>query len=386
MLDTDVPSGNAALPRDDVPAPESPKRKRPLDDQEGSEKKKVKKLSEVPPKRKRAAEEEDTDKASKKSKPTPAEKPKGKKKSTAAATGANTTPLKNGGTKAKKADKDTEKIDKQKVQNAPKLDTSAANSNWRNQNPEEKLGDVKIPERDRALRDLNRIKKAIEKQFRELYKRCYDPYEKAFLDVAKREDRRDPEIVRHLDLIEGLFGRRDNEREDLRRRVLAFKDPQAWDEAKLALRARRWKKAAEEEGEKKQKKEEGAPVDERVQGLVEVLRSIPALEDHVGKCEARVAKDAKRVRADIALEKKGQRNVETRVYEVPVDRFAAKTLKSVKKSIQEQDVKDAKEMLARAEAPDEGPGEEEEEKGEKGSEKTSADGQESDGSAEYIQL
>ncbi|KAK7934646.1 hypothetical protein PG985_000141 [Apiospora marii] len=416
MQKSDLPGGGEATPPEDAPkdAPKestsapaatpplkSPKRKRSEDDTEGGDnKKKAQKPQQDPPKRKRAAEEGDkADKPSKRSKPAPEPKSQGKKKkpTAKAATGANSTPVKARGAAKekktppppapakKKADKEKEKdedddgkIDQNKVKSAPKLSTSAANSNWRNRDPEEKLGDAKIPARDQAMRRLNRVKKTLELRFRDLNKLCFDLYEKAFLDKDKGEDRRDPEIVKHLDLVEGLFARRDNEREDLRRRIMAFKDPQTWDEAEKVLRRRK---------SKKQQKEEESEPDERVQGLVEVLRSIPVLEEHVDKCEARVKRDAKRVRDDIALEKKGLREVETRVYEVPLDRFAAKTLESVNKSIRKEDIEDAKEVLERNEAPDEGPsGEEEEEKSDDSGDKSKYDGQESEESAEYIQL
>lgn len=409
MPKSDVPSGGEATtpkeaPKDApkekasspavAPTPESPKRKRTEDNTEGGEKKKAKKPQQDPPKRKRAAEEGNKEsKPSKKSKPAPAPKPQGKKKkpTAKAATGANSTPLKARGAAKEKnpplptpAEKDGDdgKIDQEKVKNAPKLNTSAANSNWRNRDPEEKLGDVKILERDRALRRLNQVKKTLERRFRDLNQLCFDPYEAAFLDKEKGEDRRDPDIVEHLDLLEGLFARRDNEREDLRRRIMAFKDPQTWDEAAKALRRRKSQKRPREEEE-----EDGAGPDERVQGLVEVLRSIPALEGHVDKCEARVRRDAKRVRDDIALERKGRREMATRVYEAPPDRFAAKTLESVNRSIRKEDIENAKEVLARDEAPDEGPSEEgEEEESDDGSDKAKSEGQESEESAEYIQL
>ncbi|KAK8112536.1 hypothetical protein PG984_013062 [Apiospora sp. TS-2023a] len=422
MPDSDMPSGGEAttpkgapknVPKESAsapisapaPIPKSPKRKRSEDDTKGGEKKKAKKPPQDPPKRKRAAEEDaKAGRPSKRSKPAPAEKPKGKKqkKPTAkAATGANSTPLKSrGAAKAKDTrpppptptknkmvkkteedkedtDKEDVKIDQKKVKNAPKLSTSAANSNWRNRDPEEKLGDVKIPARNQALRRLAKLKKTLELRFRDLNQMCFNPYEKAFLDKEKREDRRDPEIVEHLDLIEGLFGRRDNEREDLRRRIMAIKDPKTWEAAEKVMRRRK---------SKKQQQEEAEP-DELVQGLVEVLRSIPALEDHVAKCEARVKRDAKRVRADIALEKKGLRKIETRVYEVPLDRFAATRLESVNKSIKKEDLENAKEMLARDEAPDEGPsGEEEEEKSDDNTEKAGPGGKEYEENPEYIQL
>ncbi|KAK7964384.1 hypothetical protein PG988_011358 [Apiospora saccharicola] len=401
MPDSDVPSGGEAAtpkgapkdaPRENAsasaPAPtlKSPKRKRPEDDTKGGEKKKAKKPPQDRPKRKRAAEADDKveeancqgrhrrqlhplksrgaakEKDTRPSPPAPAKKKTGKK------------------TEEDKEDTDKEdaKIDQKKVMNAPKLSTSAANSNWRNRDPEEKLGDVKIPARNQALRRLTKLKKTLERRFRDLNQMCFNPYEKAFLDEEKREDRRDPEIVEHLDLIEGLFGRRDNEREDLRRRIMNCKDPKTWEAAEKVLRRRK---------SKKQKEAEEAKPDELVQGLVEVLRSIPALEEHVAKCDARVKRDAKRVRADIALGKKGLRKIETRVYEVPLDRFAATRLESVNKSIKKEDLENAKEMLARDEAPDEGPSrEEEEEKSDDSSEKANSDGKESEESAEYIQL
>lgn len=389
------------VPKESAPSPKSPKRKRSEGDIKGSGKKKAKKPPQDPPKTKRGAEDDgNPGNASKKSKPAPAEKPKckTKKKTAKAASGANSTPVKSrGATKKKdpppstpskkKADKekgkdgDNGKIDQKKVKSTPKFNTSAANSNWRNRDPDEKLGDVKILERGRALQRLNRVKKTLELLFRHLNKMCFDPYEKAFLDQKKGEDRRDPEIVKHLDLIEGLFAHHDNEREDLRRRIMAFKDTQTWDEAEKVLRRRKAKR------QKQQKEEEEAKPDELVQGLVEVLRSIPALEEHVANCEARVKRDVKRVRADIALEKKGLRKIETRVYEVPLDRFAAKTLESLNNSIKKEDLEDAKEILKRDEAPDEGPsGEEEEENSDGTSEKADFDEQVSEENAEYIQL
>ncbi|KAK8096527.1 hypothetical protein PG999_012471 [Apiospora kogelbergensis] len=370
-----------------------PKRRRPADDSEGGEKKRVKTPSQEASKRKRDAEdnEDGKDKASKRSKPPPPSKKVILKKPivtmitvpgqftvtskdtmTITATGASISNVgnpKDNDTPSKGVRFSEQEADKEKVKRAPKLGTSAATSNWNNRNPDEKLGDLKIRERERALKRLNEVKKKIEGSFRDLYAKCFDPYEKAYLDTKKGEDRRDPKIAQHLDTIEGLFGRRDNEREDLRRRVLACKDPKVWAEADaICRRIRKDERSWVKDG----------PPEEQAQVLAAVLRSIPILSSHVDNSEARIKKEAARVRADIRLEKTGKRNVETRHYEVPLDRFAAKTFKSIEKTIDTKDVKSAKEMLERAEAPDESPGEGE------GRDDNGED--ESDDNAEYVQL